>query len=589
MLSGRPRASDTAGRASPTFGRSGNSFFAKIFVFLAFFVEGAVAVVGDECYPTSIGCCECLCDGSSVDPPEFVTAYHSTASDAESWCNNDGYGYGLSACKDMDGLSLVFKSECGVGTVSLRWVPASTSCTTSQYLKDGACVSCPNTSSSCPASPCPPPPPPSTSTGGNATFCTCPENYYASVDILSNDWTCQECPVGYSFIKNGSVIPTASGTSDTCDCKAGYYLDNTGLNCNMCAPGTTSAGGRVTECSAIPNSDARATGGTTITTVGDYVIHTFTSSGTFAVTDSSLTEVDVLVVGGGGGGGGEVGGGGGGGAVLYSVNKTLSSSSITVTVGNGGDGLGYPIVYDGGASDFDGLVANGGKAGNNGADGGASGSGNAGGSGYAKFPRWSGGGGGAGGPGEAGQEWPYEGGVGGPGVESAISGTSSYYGGGGGGSCEVGCSGPGNGGLGGGGQGSMDGGFSAAANTGGGGGGGGYNSNAGSNGGSGVVVVRYKKKATASRRARRVSTEGRVVRGMCDGDDQHRRGTRQKAASSSSGSNSSDGSRRHRRQHHHLRRLRHPQFHLHRHVRRHGFLSDRSGCSGRGRRRRGRL
>ena len=42
MLSGRPRASDTAGRASPTFGRSGNSFFAKIFVFLAFSVRGGV-------------------------------------------------------------------------------------------------------------------------------------------------------------------------------------------------------------------------------------------------------------------------------------------------------------------------------------------------------------------------------------------------------------------------------------------------------------------------------------------------------------------------------------------------------------------
>ena len=369
---------------------------------------------------------------------------------------------------------------------------------------------------------------------------------YGSVDILSNDWTCQECPVGYSFTKNGSVIPTASGTSDTCDCKAGYYLDNTGLNCNMCAPGTTSAGGRVTECSAIPNSDARATGGTTITTVGDYVIHTFTSSGTFAVTDSSLTEVDVLVVGGGGGGGGEVGGGGGGGAVLYSVNKTLSSSSITVTVGNGGDGLGYPIVYDGGASDFDGLVANGGKAGNNnGADGGASGSGNAGGSGYAKFPRWSGGRiGGAGGPGEAGQEWPYEGGVGGPGVESAISGTSSYYGGGGGGSCEVGCSGPGNGGLGGGGQGSMDGGFSAAANTGGGGGGGGYNSNAGSNGGSGVVVVRYKKKATATPSC---TTSQYLKDGSCvacaTGTTSAGGNATECTASSSSGSNSSDGSR----------------------------------------------
>ena len=42
MLSGRPRASDTAGRASPTFVRSGNSFFAKIFVFLAFSVRGGL-------------------------------------------------------------------------------------------------------------------------------------------------------------------------------------------------------------------------------------------------------------------------------------------------------------------------------------------------------------------------------------------------------------------------------------------------------------------------------------------------------------------------------------------------------------------
>ena len=43
MFSGRPRASDTAGRASPTFVRSGNSFFAKIFVFLAFSVQGGLA------------------------------------------------------------------------------------------------------------------------------------------------------------------------------------------------------------------------------------------------------------------------------------------------------------------------------------------------------------------------------------------------------------------------------------------------------------------------------------------------------------------------------------------------------------------
>ena len=42
MPSGTPRASDTAGRASPTFVRSGNSFFAKIIVFLAFSVRGGL-------------------------------------------------------------------------------------------------------------------------------------------------------------------------------------------------------------------------------------------------------------------------------------------------------------------------------------------------------------------------------------------------------------------------------------------------------------------------------------------------------------------------------------------------------------------
>ena len=148
---------------------------------------------------------------------------------------------------------------------------------------------------------------------------------------------------GLFFHKEWIRDPDRERYSDTCDCKAGYYLDSTGLNCHVCAPGTTSAGGRVTECSAIPNSDARATGGTTIITVGDYVIHNFTFNSTFTVTDSSLTEVEVLIVGGGGGGSGDTGGGGGGGAVLYSASKTLSSSSITVTVGIGGTG-GWSIL-----------------------------------------------------------------------------------------------------------------------------------------------------------------------------------------------------------------------------------------------------
>ena len=57
-----------------------------------------------------------------------------------------------------------------------------------------------------------------------------------------------------------------------------------------------------------------ATGGT-ITTDGDYKVHTFNSSGTFTVTTAGTTGVEYLVVGGGGGekGSGQKGGGAKGG------------------------------------------------------------------------------------------------------------------------------------------------------------------------------------------------------------------------------------------------------------------------------------
>src|SRR3990167_5617139 len=57
-----------------------------------------------------------------------------------------------------------------------------------------------------------------------------------------------------------------------------------------------------------------ATGGT-ITTDGDYKVHTFTTSGTFEVTANSGNVWYVVVAGGGGGGVG-VGGGGGAGGYL---------------------------------------------------------------------------------------------------------------------------------------------------------------------------------------------------------------------------------------------------------------------------------
>ena len=93
-----------------------------------------------------------------------------------------------------------------------------------------------------------------------------------------------------------------------------------------------------------------ATGGT-ITTSGDFKIHTFTSSGTFTVTASGQASgsntVDYLVVAGGGGGAGFGGcglGGGGGGAGGYREsfpNPATGGTPVTaqaypITVGAGG-------------------------------------------------------------------------------------------------------------------------------------------------------------------------------------------------------------------------------------------------------------
>jgi len=75
-----------------------------------------------------------------------------------------------------------------------------------------------------------------------------------------------------------------------------------------------------------------ATGGT-ITTVGDYKVHSFLSSGTFQVTyvgtSAGATLIEWLVIAGGGGGGGgyQSGGGGAGG-----YRRSISISGETVVV-----------------------------------------------------------------------------------------------------------------------------------------------------------------------------------------------------------------------------------------------------------------
>jgi hypothetical protein len=103
-----------------------------------------------------------------------------------------------------------------------------------------------------------------------------------------------------------------------------------------------------------------ATGGT-ITTSGNYKIHTFTSSGTFSVTSAPSGKfLDFVVVGGGGGSANQRGGGAGG--VVYKTSQSPSNGSYTVTVGSGG-ALGTATGTDGGDSSFFGFTALGGGGG----------------------------------------------------------------------------------------------------------------------------------------------------------------------------------------------------------------------------------
>lgn len=260
-----------------------------------------------------------------------------------------------------------------------------------------------------------------------------------------------------------------------------------------------------------------ATGGT-VTEVGDYRIHTFTSSGTFTVTSAqSNSTVEALVVAGGGGGGSRHGGGGGAGGILNSL-LSLNTQSYAVTVGNGGSGGNYgtnspsgagfaggnsvfstlTAIGGGGGCTYDGCPAAGGSGGGGagvmsrtGAAG-TAGQGFAGGTGSVS----TGSGGGGGGASIVGENSvSNNGGNGGSGIANSISGTSVFYGGGGGGGSDGGYSG-GTGGNGGGGHGGNGGdsvGMTAgSANTGGGGGGnrsGSYGP--GAAGGSGIVIVRY--------------------------------------------------------------------------------------------------
>ena len=297
-----------------------------------------------------------------------------------------------------------------------------------------------------------------------------------------------------------------------------------------------------------------ATGGT-VTTCGDFKIHTFTSDATFCVSSGGLptgsNTVDYMVVAGGAGGGRNGTGGGGAGGFRASSGTAsgsytagpaplvncvaalpVTATSFPVVVGGGGAGVtsGCGPGTAGSTSSFSSISSAGGGGGagpspNTGIAGGsgggagrrASGPGGPGVAGAGNTPPVSppqgnpggtfsspsgdgggagGGAGGVGGNGVASSGPGAIGGAGGAGVTTCISGSPVAFAGGGGGGSDAyagtgGAGGSSIGGTGGGGGPPGSVGSNATANRGSGGGAGG-NGAAGGNGSGGTVVIRYK-------------------------------------------------------------------------------------------------
>jgi hypothetical protein len=394
----------------------------------------------------------------------------------------------------------------------------------------------------------------------------CPTDLpFYNFDLLSP--VCTTC---LQYNRDTPLFDTSSGLCTTCPANTPYYDPST-KNCvatcpapmspnpnfgNVCAiPPLTCQGGRPYfngyECASSQvnfSTQGGGNGGNSIINNGGYIVHTFTTSGTFTGPVIPNVTGDVLIVGGGGGGGTysiestsnpSSAGGGGGGDVRYLQNFSFGTQSWSITIGQGG----LPN-QNGGDTSFGENVAAGGGAGSAypevvDASSGASGGGGSG-LGYpgqntsgAGFPGRAGdfiagtgaaggGGGGKNSQGTAGNI--NQGGNGGGGIANSITGNSIIYGGGGGGSAVTingtyvagGIGGIGGAGGGGAGAGSvvynvagyqktnMVRGENGTPGTGGGGGGGasvaspgpaGYPgnpvTNPGSRGGSGIVIIRY--------------------------------------------------------------------------------------------------
>ena len=261
-----------------------------------------------------------------------------------------------------------------------------------------------------------------------------------------------------------------------------------------------------------------ATGGT-ITTDGDYKVHTFTSSGTFSVSAAGQPVEYLVVAGGGGGAMNFFGGGGGAGGYRTATGFSVTATAYSITVGAGGaTGAAVQNANAGNDSVFSTITSIGGGYGSGYSSGDAGGDGGSGGGGtyetVSSRPGGSGtvgqgndggdsvsistgaGGGGAGAVGET--TSTSVGGAGGDGLSSSITGSAVFRAGGGAGGSKHTESTTGAGGNGGGGSGASTttDAVVGTANSGGGGGGGCHTAYGGHDdgkaGGSGVVIIRYQ-------------------------------------------------------------------------------------------------
>ena len=156
--------------------------------------------------------------------------------------------------------------------------------------------------------------------------------------------------VGFYLTATEIILPrifAASSPWNQTDWSGGVGSSTANQYSSASSIDTTTTGGQVALTSAgeeFTNTDFETdlsswstpilpTGGT-ITTSGNYRIHTFTSSGTFTV--NTADNVETLIVAGGGSGGGSTAGGGGGGGLIYNPAYAVTTQAYTVTIGNGG-------------------------------------------------------------------------------------------------------------------------------------------------------------------------------------------------------------------------------------------------------------